>query len=147
MIGKLVLENGNSFKGRLFGYIPDEGVSGEVVFQTGMTGYVETLTDPSYKEQILVFTYPIIGNYGIPKENKGLFKMSKSFESNSVHTSAIVVQEVVDKYLNMLSEVRDDATPETIKKLKEGIERVVPRVTLEEEKRLNVVLNDLPLHL
>ena len=98
MIGKLVLENGNTFKGKLFGYIPDGGISGEVVFQTGMTGYVETLTDPSYKEQILVFTYPIIGNYGVPKENKGLFKMSESFESNSIHTSAIVVQEIVDKY-------------------------------------------------
>jgi carbamoylphosphate synthase small subunit len=104
MIGKLVLENGNTFKGKLFGYIPDGGISGEVVFQTGMTGYVETLTDPSYKEQILVFTYPIIGNYGVPKENKGLFKMSESFESNSIHTSAIVVQEIVDKYSHWESE-------------------------------------------
>jgi carbamoyl-phosphate synthase / aspartate carbamoyltransferase / dihydroorotase len=99
MIGKLVLENGITFKGNLFGYVPENcEISGEVVFQTGMTGYVETLTDPSYKEQILVFTYPIIGNYGVPNENVNEFGFSESFESNGIHTNAIVVQEIVDKH-------------------------------------------------
>lgn len=60
---KLVLENGAVFEGKSFGY-PGE-VKGEVVFQTGMTGYQETLTDPSYCGQIVTFTYPLIGNYGI----------------------------------------------------------------------------------
>lgn len=61
----LTLENGRCFEG----YSSHQSVfpiSGEVVFSTGMTGYVESLTDPSYKGQILVFTYPLIGNYGIP---------------------------------------------------------------------------------
>ena len=67
--GYLILENGQYFKGNLFGYTHinennnNTGICGEIVFQTGMVGYTESLTDPSYKEQILVYTYPIIGNY------------------------------------------------------------------------------------
>ena len=59
---KLVLEDGTSLPGRAFGAARDVG--GEVVFNTGMTGYVESLTDPSYRGQILVTTYPLQGNYG-----------------------------------------------------------------------------------
>jgi len=62
---KLALEGGMEFDG----FVPDgqaDGLSGEAVFNTGMTGYVETLTDPSYSGQILVFTYPLLGNYGVP---------------------------------------------------------------------------------
>ena len=61
---KLVLEDGKVFEGYSFGF--GRSVSGEVVFNTAMTGYPESLTDPSYKGQILVLTYPIIGNYGVP---------------------------------------------------------------------------------
>jgi len=64
----LVLEDGSVFKGRGFG-LP-KSVAGEVVFNTGMVGYPETLTDPSYKGQILVLTYPLIGNYGVPNTHK-----------------------------------------------------------------------------
>ena len=61
---KLILEDGSEFEGISFGY---EGNSnGEVVFNTGMVGYPETLTDPSYRGQILVCTFPLIGNYGVP---------------------------------------------------------------------------------
>ncbi len=60
----LELENGLKFEGFSFGY--DKSVSGELVFNTAMTGYPESLTDPSYKGQILVATYPLIGNYGVP---------------------------------------------------------------------------------
>ncbi len=62
--GKLVLEDGSSFPGESFG--KHGSVTGEVVFTTGMVGYPESLTDPSYKGQILVCTYPLIGNYGVP---------------------------------------------------------------------------------
>ena len=62
----LILENGSRYKGKSFGY--DKGVQGEVVFNTAMTGYVESLTDPSYSGQILAFTSPIIGNYGVPPQ-------------------------------------------------------------------------------
>ncbi|HNX79300.1 MAG TPA: carbamoyl-phosphate synthase domain-containing protein, partial [Prolixibacteraceae bacterium] len=60
---KLILEDGSVFGGVSFGY--ECSVAGEVVFYTAMTGYPESLTDPSYAGQILVSTYPMIGNYGI----------------------------------------------------------------------------------
>ena len=59
----LILKNGATFKGYSFG--AEQNVSGECVFQTGMVGYMESLTDPSYCGQILVLTYPLVGNYGI----------------------------------------------------------------------------------
>ena len=64
MTGKLLLENNLSFDGISFG--KPLSISGEMVFSTGMVGYPESLTDPSYRGQILVLTYPLIGNYGIP---------------------------------------------------------------------------------
>jgi len=63
-IGRLRLEDGNSFEGKLFGALAP--IAGEVVFNTGMVGYPESLTDPSYAGQILVLTYPLVGNYGVP---------------------------------------------------------------------------------
>ncbi|MDE5968972.1 MAG: carbamoyl-phosphate synthase (glutamine-hydrolyzing) small subunit, partial [Muribaculaceae bacterium] len=61
---RLILEDGTVFEGKSFGY--EAATSGEVVFNTAMTGYPESLTDPSYEGQILVTTYPILGNYGVP---------------------------------------------------------------------------------
>ena len=63
---RLHLEDGAGFSGTSFGASLDQPVAGEVVFNTGMAGYVETLTDPSYRGQILVLTYPLQGNYGVP---------------------------------------------------------------------------------
>ena len=76
---KLILEDGTEFNGKSFGY--KKSISGEVVFNTSMTGYPESLTDPSYKGQILVLTYPLIGNYGVPG-NYIEEDMYKFFESN-----------------------------------------------------------------
>ena len=61
---KLILEDGTEFIGESFGF--HKATNGEVVFNTGMVGYPETMTDPSYRGQILVCTYPLIGNYGVP---------------------------------------------------------------------------------
>ena len=66
---KLILEDGIEFTGRSFGYATD--TAGEVVFNTAMTGYPESLTDPSYAGQILVTTFPLIGNYGVPDTGLG----------------------------------------------------------------------------
>ena len=69
----LVLEDGSTFVGSGFG--EPKKVSGVIVFSTSMVGYPESLTDPSYKGQILTFTYPLVGNYGVPpydKENEVL---------------------------------------------------------------------------
>lgn len=64
---ELVLADGSVFSGRSFGALCE--ARGEVVFNTGMVGYVETLTDPSYRGQILVATYPLQGNYGVPSSD------------------------------------------------------------------------------
>ena len=85
MKGKLILENGIIFEGNLFGYL-EESV-GEVVFNTGMTGYEEILTDPSYYGQIVTMTYPLIGNYGINLED---------VESKSPKVKGFIVREKCD---------------------------------------------------
>jgi carbamoyl-phosphate synthase small subunit len=86
----LVLEDGTILKGSGFGY-PTE-VTGEVVFNTGMVGYPEALTDPSYSGQILVQTYPLIGNYGVPSFSLiDKFGMPLHFESNKIQVSGYVV--------------------------------------------------------
>ncbi len=66
-IARLILEDGSTFTGLAAGWL--KSTAGEVVFSTGMTGYDLSLTDPSYAGQILNFTYPLIGNWGIPPEN------------------------------------------------------------------------------
>lgn len=86
----LVLSTGASFAGELIGApVP---ASGQMVFTTGMVGYSEALTDPSYFGQILVFTYPLIGNYGIPALPKGLeLPIPRGFESDRVNAAAVIV--------------------------------------------------------
>lgn len=87
----LVLEDGSTFSGHGFG--APKKVSGEIVFSTSMVGYPESLTDPSYKGQILTFTYPLIGNYGVPSyelENG----ISRYFESESIKARGLVIHEL-----------------------------------------------------
>ena len=92
---KLVLEDGTEFTGISFG--SHRSVSGEVVFNTAMTGYPESLTDPSYKGQILVLTYPLVGNYGVPDESieENLFR---HFESDRLHISGLIVSDYSVEY-------------------------------------------------
>ena len=92
---KLVLEDGSVFQGNFFG--SEKTVNGEVVFNTGMLGYPESLTDPSYRGQILVLTYPLIGNYGIPAYDKedGLFKY---FESEKIQVQGLIVTDYSENY-------------------------------------------------
>ena len=92
---KLILKDGNSFEGKLFG--KHTSVAGEVVFNTGMVGYPETLTDPSYKGQILVMTYPLIGNYGIPPM-RDEDDIPENFESEKIQVQALVVSEESQDY-------------------------------------------------
>lgn len=88
----LILEDGTRFDGYSFGY--ERACAGEVVFNTAMTGYPESLTDPSYEGQILVTTYPILGNYGVPgSEDKEDSGMSDYFESSKIHCEAIICQD------------------------------------------------------
>jgi len=86
----LVLEDGAVFEGYPFGF--PRPVSGEVVFNTGMVGYPESLTDPSYKGQILVLTYPLIGNYGVPGSD-GTTDLPAGFESPRIQIEGLVVSQ------------------------------------------------------
>ena len=87
-IGKLILEDGSVYEGFSFGH--DESIAGEVVFNTGMAGYPDSLTDPSYYGQILVFTYPLIGNYGIPAGRMN-GDLNLDYESNDIQASGLIV--------------------------------------------------------
>ena len=87
---KLILEDGTVFNGKSFGY--PGSTAGEVVFNTAMTGYPESLTDPSYEGQILITTYPILGNYGVPPRREK-DDVSQYYESDRIHARAIVAQD------------------------------------------------------
>ncbi len=94
---RLVLADGTVFQGISFG--GNKSAAGEVVFNTAMSGYPESLTDPSYAGQILVFTYPLIGNYGVPHDDvdpdTGL---PKFFESERIHVAGVVVSDYSHEY-------------------------------------------------
>jgi len=87
----LVLEDGTRFQGLSFGY--DAPVAGEVVFNTAMMGYPESLTDPSYAGQILTFTYPLVGNYGVPRFSFEANQLPTFMESDRIYASAIIVSD------------------------------------------------------
>jgi carbamoyl-phosphate synthase small subunit len=84
--GTLLLEDGTRFEGISFGY--DGAAAGEVVFGTGMVGYPEALTDASFRGQILVMTYPIIGNYGVPNQS--------FWEDDRIHVAGLIVSNYID---------------------------------------------------
>ena len=92
----LILEDGTVFCGWSFGY--NQGTAGEVVFNTAMTGYPESLTDPSYAGQILVTTYPLIGNYGVPDTGLGADGLPLFMESDHIHPKALVVADYSENY-------------------------------------------------
>ncbi|XP_050534647.1 CAD protein [Daktulosphaira vitifoliae] len=99
----LVLEDGTVFKGYNFGSctLP---VDGEVVFQTGIVGYPESLTDPSYYKQLLILTFPLIGNYGVPGNEIDEYGIKRWFESHRIWISALIVDEVCDQPSHWRSE-------------------------------------------
>ncbi|OGY99061.1 MAG: carbamoyl phosphate synthase small subunit [Candidatus Liptonbacteria bacterium RIFCSPLOWO2_01_FULL_45_15] len=84
--GKLVFQDGLFFEGKSFG--KSTSIAGEIVFTTGMSGYPEALTDPSYTGQILIFTYPLLGNYGVPAREK--------WESKKIHAAGVIVSQYID---------------------------------------------------
>ena len=92
---KLMLEDGTVFDGIGFGY--PSGIAGEVVFNTGMVGYTETLTDPSYRGQILCLTYPLVGNYGVPSYDiKDEYGLPKFFESDKIQVKGLIIHDLSD---------------------------------------------------
>lgn len=104
-IGVLILADGSAYAGYSFG--ANISTSGECVFQTGMVGYPESLTDPSYKGQILIPTYPLIGNYGVPNPDAyteydngphGISKLPTYLESTKIHVSGLIVSMYSQQY-------------------------------------------------
>lgn len=90
----LCMKGTNSFCLRFifsFSFGDDVSKSGEVVFNTGMVGYPESLTDPSYRGQILVFTFPMMGNYGVPGDELDEYGLPKYFESDEIHVAGVIV--------------------------------------------------------
>ncbi len=99
--GRLRLEDGSVFEGIAFG--AEEPVAGEVVFNTGMVGYPESLTDPSYAGQILVLTYPLVGNYGVPPYGLDDRGLPVGFESEKIQAAGLVVWENSERYSHHLA--------------------------------------------
>ncbi len=97
----LVLSDGSCFSGFSFG--AEKSVSGEVVFNTGMVGYPEAFTDPSYRGQILVLTYPLIGNYGVPGKEM-VDGLLKNFESDRIHISGLIISDYSDNHNHWASD-------------------------------------------
>ncbi len=93
---RLILDDGTEFLGWSFG--TEKNVSGEVVFNTAMTGYPESLTDPSYAGQMLVFTYPLIGNYGVPSVGLESNGLPTWMESGRIHVKAMIVADYSEAY-------------------------------------------------
>ncbi len=91
----LVLEDGTVFEGKSFGY--EKAVAGEVVFNTAMVGYPESLTDPSYAGQLLAITFPLVGNYGVPNDTfqNGL---STFYESEKIQATALIISDFSFEY-------------------------------------------------
>ena len=91
----LVLEDGTEMHGISFGY--EKPVAGEVVFNTAMTGYPESLTDPSYAGQLMVLTYPLVGNYGVPPFSIEADGIPSFMESDRIYASAIIVADYSER--------------------------------------------------
>ncbi len=92
----LILDDGTKFHGESFGY--EKPAAGEVVFNTGMIGYLESLTDPSYAGQLMVMTYPLVGNYGVPPIDEKTNGLADYAESDHVQPAALIVSDYSEAY-------------------------------------------------
>ena len=128
---KLILDDGSQFCGWSFGY--EAGTTGEVVFNTAMTGYPESLTDPSYAGQILVTTYPLIGNYGVPDTGMDENGLPLFMESDRIHAKALVVADYSKTYSHWNAKESLDAWLK-----REG----VPAITGIDTRRLTKLLRE-----
>ncbi|MBQ7554595.1 MAG: glutamine-hydrolyzing carbamoyl-phosphate synthase small subunit [Bacteroidaceae bacterium] len=128
---KLVLDDGTEFYGWSVGAAKD--VRGEVVFNTAMTGYPESLTDPSYAGQILVATYPLIGNYGVPDTGIGSDFLPLFMESERIHIKALVMADYSESYSHWNAKESLDTWLK-----REGI----PAITGVDTRRLTLLLRE-----
>lgn len=130
MKANLILEDGTKLEGFSFGY--EKSISGELVFNTSMVGYPESLTDPSYYKQILVLTYPNIGNYGVPKKSLKN-NIEEFFESDKIQISALIVNNYSEKYNHWNS---DKSLSEWL------IENKIPALTGIDTRKLTKIIRE-----
>ena len=128
---KLILDDGSQFIGHSFGY--ESNTTGEVVFNTAMTGYPESLTDPSYAGQILVTTFPLIGNYGVPDTGVGDDGLPLFMESERIHPKALIVADYSERYSHWNAK---ESLSDWLKREK------VPALTGIDTRRLTKVLRE-----
>ena len=128
---RLILDDGTEFGGWSFG--AEVNVSGEVVFNTAMTGYPESLTDPSYAGQMLVFTYPLIGNYGVPSSRVESNGLPTFMESGRIHVKALVVADYSEAYSHWNAE---ESLAAWLKR------EQVPAITGVDTRRLTMLLRE-----
>ena len=128
---RLILDDGTTFCGWAFG--AEKNVSGEVVFNTAMTGYPESLTDPSYAGQMLVMTYPLVGNYGVPSTEAADNGLPELMESERIHATALIVADYSETYSHWNAKESLDAWLK-----REG----VPALTGIDTRRLTKVLRE-----
>ena len=128
---RLILDDGTTFCGWAFG--AEKNVSGEVVFNTAMTGYPESLTDPSYAGQMLVMTYPLVGNYGVPSTEVADNGLPELMESERIHATALIVADYSETYSHWNAQESLDAWLK-----REG----VPALTGIDTRRLTKVLRE-----
>ena len=131
MKANLILEDGSRFEGRAFGSLSE--AAGEIVFNTAMTGYPESLTDPSYAGQILVSTFPLIGNYGVPAHERSENGLEEHFEGNRIFASGLVVADYSKEYSHWDAE---ESLDEWLKR--EG----VPAITGIDTRALTKILRE-----
>ena len=127
----LVLQDGTKFHGKSFGY--DAPVAGEVVFNTAMMGYPESLTDPSYAGQLVTLTFPLVGNYGVPPFTFGAEGLPTFMESDHIHASAIIVSDYSEQYSHWNA---DESLAEWLKR------EHVPGITGIDTRELTKVLRE-----
>mgnify|MGYP004608020555 FL=1 len=127
----LLLDDGTSFKGKSFGY--ETPIAGEVVFNTAMMGYPESLTDPSYAGQLMVMTYPLVGNYGVPRFTIEADGIATFMEGCRIYAKAIIVSEYSDEYSHWNA---NESLAEWLKREK------VPGVTGIDTRELTKVLRE-----
>ena len=145
---KLILSDGTEIQGQSFG--AHTSVAGEVVFSTAMTGYPENLTDPSFAGQILVLTYPLVGNYGVPGE--ALYEsISRIFESDKIHIAGLVVNYYSDEHSpwNAAKSLGDWLREYNIPGISGVDTRMLTKILREKGAMLGKIVaddHDLPLH-
>ena len=127
----LRLSDGTEFHGYSFGY--EKPVAGEIVFNTAMTGYPESLTDPSYEGQIMVMTYPLVGNYGVPSVGAEANGLSSYMESSRIHVSGMVVCDYSEEHSHWLS---NESLSDWLKREK------VPGITGIDTRELTKILRE-----